>query len=103
MILADGVSLRLRVRPAASRTAILGWTRLVDNHGAVLVAVAAPPEDGKANDAAIRLLAKAWDLPKSRITLLAGATARNKTLHVAGEPASINARLSRWLADLPLV
>lgn len=64
------------------------------------VRVTEPPEDGKANAALIKLLAKAWKLPKSSLTLVAGHSDRRKTLAVAGEPAELLCDLQRWLAAL---
>ena len=100
-VAADGVTLRIRLRPGASRNAVLGRGRLADGAAAVLAAVSAPPEDGKANAALIQLLAKAWRVPKSRIAIVSGATARSKIVHVAGAPATLAAELGAWLAALP--
>lgn len=58
------------------------------------VLVTAPPEDGKANAAVIKLLAKAWRLPKSAFVVIAGETDRNKVLFVAGDPMALEARLA---------
>ncbi len=51
--------------------------------GVVNLRTTATPEDGKANDAVLALLAKALDCPRSTLTLVRGATARNKVIHVA--------------------
>lgn len=48
----------------------------------LLVAITATPEDGKANDAILALLAAALDRPKSSLTLVSGATGRDKRIHV---------------------
>ncbi|MEO0056967.1 MAG: hypothetical protein RIT17_404 [Pseudomonadota bacterium] len=50
---------------------------------AVLVKVRAPADKGAANAAVIAVLARALDLPASRLTLLRGATSRQKLLGVA--------------------
>jgi uncharacterized protein (TIGR00251 family) len=97
----EGVRLRVRVRPGASRTAILGRTVLSDGEIAVRVAVSAPPEDGKANAAVIALLAKAWRVPKNKITIVLGATGRNKLLLVSGGPVDLMTTLTSWLHALP--
>jgi uncharacterized protein (TIGR00251 family) len=69
--------LRVRLTPRASRDAIDGW------HDGVLHArVAAAPVDGAANEALVRLLAKAVGVPKSRIAIIAGTTSREKTLEI---------------------
>ena len=46
------------------------------------VKVNAPPTDGKANTAAIRLLTQHFNIPKSRITLLSGHTSRKKIVEI---------------------
>jgi uncharacterized protein len=46
--------------------------------------VTAPPVEGAANDALIALLAKALSVPRSRVTIVRGATARHKRIAVAG-------------------
>ncbi len=50
----------------------------------VLVRVTAPPAEGAANAAVIETLSKALGVPKSRLTIVAGATARVKRVAVAG-------------------
>ena len=97
---ASGVRLRLRVKPGASRVAVLGRTILADGSEAVVVAVSAPPEDGKANAAVIALLTKSWRLPKSRIDIVAGAAARTKLVEITGESAVLMATIGPWLAVL---
>lgn len=56
------------------------------------------PDKGKANAAVIALLAKALDVPKSRIGVTAGDTARLKTIEIAGDGATLVAKLEPLLA-----
>ena len=49
------------------------------------VRVTAAPDDGKANAAILALLAKALGRPRSAISLLRGASARNKLVRIASE------------------
>ena len=63
--------------PGAARDEV----RIVD--GAVQFRVTAPPADGAANEAALRLLATALDRPRRDLTLLRGATARIKLVGIA--------------------
>ena len=61
--------------------------------GRLLVKVRAKPEDGKANDAVIGLLARALGIAPSRIELLRGATSREKLVRFAvQEPLSRRTR-----------
>ena len=99
----DGVMLRIRLRPGASRNAVLGRSVLANGDEVVTAAVSAPPEDGKANASLIQLLAKIWRQPKTGVTIIGGATARNKLLHIAGPPAALMVKLGTWLDTLPVV
>jgi hypothetical protein len=64
------------------------------------VRVTEAPEGGKANAAVVKLLAKAWKLPKGTLRVAAGTKDRRKTLLVAGDPDTLAARLRTWLAGL---
>jgi uncharacterized protein len=92
----DGVLLKLRVTPRARRSAIDGLIEDADGETRLKIAVTAAPDGGAANEAAIGLLAKTWRMPKSAFSIAAGATDRRKTLHIAGDPADLAARLDRW-------
>jgi uncharacterized protein (TIGR00251 family) len=78
----DGLVLSVRVQPRASKNEILD---VRDGH--LRVRTTAPPDDGKANRAVIRLIAKYLRVAPSRITLLRGNTRRNKQLRVTGPVA----------------
>jgi uncharacterized protein YggU (UPF0235/DUF167 family) len=58
------------------------------------VRIKAVPDKGKANVAAIGLLAKALGVSKSAIKLVSGDTARFKTIEIAGDPAALAARIT---------
>jgi uncharacterized protein (TIGR00251 family) len=92
----DGLMLRLRVTPRARHEAIAGCGPEADGSAALKVAVTAVAEDGKANQAVIALLARAWHLPRSSLSLVQGAGARNKRLHLAGDPAQLQALITQW-------
>jgi uncharacterized protein YggU (UPF0235/DUF167 family) len=64
-----------------------------DGHAVLRLRVAAPPDKGRANAAAIALLGAALGVPKSAIAVTAGATSRLKTVTVAGDGAALAARL----------
>jgi hypothetical protein len=96
----DGLLVDLRLQPGASRAKVDGLAVLDDGATVLKVRVTEPPEGGKANAALIKLLAKAWKLPKSALTLVAGHTDRRKTIAVAGDPAALKRDLECWLAGL---
>ncbi|CAK0771633.1 conserved hypothetical protein [uncultured Gammaproteobacteria bacterium] len=90
---ADGVRLVVRVTPRAGREAITGLAVTAEGGRVLKVALTAVPEDGKANKVLVALLAKSWRVPKTSITVIAGATDRNKVLHIAGDPETLAHRL----------
>lgn len=67
----------MRVTPGASRDAVAIADSIVQ------LRVTAPPADGAANEAVLRLLAAALDRPRRDLTLLRGATARIKLIGIA--------------------
>ncbi|HQZ38141.1 MAG TPA: DUF167 domain-containing protein [Vicinamibacterales bacterium] len=71
--------LAVRVVPRASRAGVTG-TRA----GAVLVRLASAPVDGAANAELIEILARALDLPRRAVTIVAGAASRLKRIRVEG-------------------
>lgn len=83
-----GTRLRLRVHPKARKDTITGV-----HAGALKVSVTAPPERGKANEAVVKVLAKALDLPKQAVAIVAGETSQDKTVVVALEPEELRGRL----------
>jgi uncharacterized protein (TIGR00251 family) len=67
------------VSPGASRTELVG------RHGEGWKArVAAAPERGRANEGLLDLLAEKLGLPRSRLEVVSGRTARRKVVEVAG-------------------
>jgi uncharacterized protein YggU (UPF0235/DUF167 family) len=70
----------------------------VRTDGTVRARVAAPPANGAANAALLRLLAEVLDLPRSRLAIIAGATGRHKRVLVTDlSPESLTRRLVRAL------
>ena len=88
----------VRLQPRARRSAVGGVAELGDGTAVLKAMVGEPPEGGKANAALIKLLAKAWKLPKSAIRIVAGQSSRQKTLLIAGDPEELRERLELWLA-----
>jgi uncharacterized protein (TIGR00251 family) len=76
---ADFVLVDVRVVPRAARGEIVG-----ERAGRLLIRVTAPPLEGRANDAVRRLLAKAAGVGVSRVQVVRGERARDKTLRIDG-------------------
>ena len=94
-VAASGVEVRVRAAPRAGRDAIDGVAALADGGAALKIHVRAAPEDGAANEAVRRILAKALGRPASAVSLRAGATGRLKTFLVDGDPAALCGRLAQ--------
>lgn len=90
----EGVLVRLRVSPGAKITSIKG----LYGETAIRLSVDAPPVDGKANAAAERYLAELFGVPRSGVSVVNGASGRDKTVLVHGaEPEEVRARLDALL------
>ena len=87
---AASTRIRLRVSPGAGRAQIVG------RHGdAWKVRVTAAPEQGRANDAVLRLLADALALPRDALVLVSGHGVRDKIVELTGlGPALVERRLA---------
>ncbi len=78
-----GVRLTVYVQPGASRSNIVG------RHGdAIKVRLAAPPVDGRANEALVVFIATKCGVASSDVTLVRGHVSRRKTLDVTGVSAT---------------
>ena len=69
----DDLVVSVRVTARARHNEVCGVA-----NGFLQIRTTAPPEDGKANKAVVKLLAEFIDVAPSRIRLLRGATSRNK-------------------------
>lgn len=72
----------VRVTPNSAQTKISGKFIDEKNQEYLKINVAAVPEDGKANEELIKFLAKKLKIPKSKIEIIRGETARIKVLKV---------------------
>ena len=96
----EGLRVALKVVPKAARAGVAGVVTDAAGRAALKVRVTEAPEGGKANAAVVKLLAKAWKLPKGALGITAGAKDRRKTLLVAGDGSALEARLGAWLNGL---
>ena len=75
--------LRVRVKPGAHAERV---SREPD--GSLLVSVRARAQEGKANEAVVKAVAKALRVPKSSVRIVSGLSSRTKTLEVPGSESS---------------
>ena len=94
---ADGVVLGVRLTPKSSRDEILG----VETFGGVAVLkarVRALPEEGRANDALVKLIAKWLGMPPSTVLVAQGGKSRLKQVRIEGDADSLLARIAARLS-----
>jgi hypothetical protein len=88
-----GLRLMVRLTPRAGRDALGGLREIEPEQPLLLARVAAPPLEGAANAALVKLMAKALGVSKSAVTIAAGETSRIKALDIAGDAAALEAAL----------
>ncbi|SMX25944.1 hypothetical protein TRP8649_00016 [Pelagimonas phthalicica] len=71
-----GTTIQIRVTPKAARS------RIERGSDGLRIYVTTVPENGKANAAVLKLLAKALGVPKSRMSIIRGLQSRDKTIKV---------------------
>lgn len=76
--------LAVRLTPRGGRDAIEGFAEDEAGRLVLKARVAAPPVEGEANAALVRLLAKALGVPRSAVRIASGGTGRLKILEIDG-------------------
>lgn len=66
----------VRVTPHAKQN------KVVETDGVLRVYTTTAPENGRANDAVVELLSEYFDVPKSKIKIVRGLTARDKVISI---------------------
>ncbi len=93
----EAASLRVHLQPKSSSEGIVG-----EADGILKLRVTAPPVNGRANEACLRLLAKVLELPLSRFQISSGQHARLKTIRIKAATAhAIRAKLREILERSP--
>lgn len=89
----EGVTVMVKVQPKSRRPGLQGTTLSADGPR-LRIGVSEAAEDGRATRAACAVLAQALSVPASAVRLLQGATNREKTLAVAGDPTTLTEKLA---------
>ncbi len=90
---AEGCVLPVRAQPGARRAGVQG-----EQAGALKVAVTAPPQDGRANEALVEALRQALGVKRSQVELIGGQTSRDKRFLIRGlKRAELEKRLAALL------
>jgi uncharacterized protein len=88
-----GAMFAVRVSTRASRTAITGVMG-EGSDAVVKIALAAPPVDGRANEALVAYLAATLDIARADIAITAGAQSKNKKIRIRSlTPEQVRQRL----------
>lgn len=75
----DTLTLTIHAQPGAKKSEVAGL------HGdALKIRIAAPPVEGKANEALIAFIAQLFDVPRKQVRLITGDTSRHKRVEVTG-------------------
>ncbi len=96
----DGLRVAIRLSPRAKGDRLLAIAA-VEGGRVVKASVTAPAERGRANEALLQLLARAWHLPRRDLSIVAGSTSRNKTVHIDGDPRQLIDKIAPEIAGLP--
>ncbi len=83
----------IRVTPRSAKPGIGGWRAGADGREELEVRVAEAPADGAANDAVVKLLAKALGLSRSEVSIVAGHSSRHKRVGVPFDGEEVRHRL----------
>lgn len=93
-----GVTVRVRVTPRGGADRIDGPGADASGTPFLRVRVSAVAEKGRANDAMLKMLARAWRVPRSTLSVISGETGRTKLVSVSGDTDRLMADLGAWLA-----
>ena len=85
----NGIVLFVRLTPKAALDRVDGVETTADGRSHLKARVRAVPENGAANRALERMMAKALGVPVSAVSVVAGGTSRLKTLRVVGDAAEL--------------
>ncbi|MEO5857658.1 MAG: DUF167 domain-containing protein [Pyrinomonadaceae bacterium] len=75
----EAITFTVRVGPRASKNEIVG-----ELEGSLKIRISAPPVDGAANEEVVKVLAKAFGVAKSNVTIVSGETSKTKRVSVIG-------------------
>ena len=84
----------VRVTPRSAKPGIGAWRTGADGREELEIRVAEAPADGAANEAVLRLLAKALGISRSELSIISGQSSRHKRLSIPFDAKEARRRLS---------
>jgi uncharacterized protein len=97
----DGLRVAIRLLPRARTDRLVAVATSATGGHVLKATVTAPAEAGRANEALLQLLARAWRLSRRDLSIVAGSTSRNKTVHVSGDAQRLVEQVAPEIARLP--
>jgi uncharacterized protein (TIGR00251 family) len=92
-------TLAIRVTPRSAKPGIGGWRESADGRKELEVRVAEAPTDGAANDAVVKLIAKALGISRGQVAIIAGVSSRHKRLATPFDAEELDRRLGEKKGD----
>jgi uncharacterized protein (TIGR00251 family) len=94
-----GIALAIRVIPRAKTDEVSE----IMADGTIKIRLKAPPVEGKANQALVKLLSKVLEVPQNTIEIIGGETRRNKLVAVLDvDPVAVQAKISQHILNSTL-
>jgi uncharacterized protein len=100
-VVEDGLRVAIRLVPRAKAEGLVAIAATAEGSRVVKATVTAPAEGGRANEALLQLLARAWRIPRRDLAIIHGFTSRDKAVRVAGDPQKLIKKITHEIARLP--
>ena len=97
----DGVRVAIRLKPGAKAARVAAVAAAAGDRQELVASVTERPQNGRANEALLRLLASAWQLPRRDLRIVSGAAGRHKVVQITGDPQRLLAYLAGLIAVPP--
>ena len=97
----DGLRVAIRLSPRARTDRLVAVAASAEGGYVLKATVTAPAEAGRANEALLQLLARAWHVPRRDLSIIAGSTSRDKVVRIAGDPQRLVEQVAPEIARLP--
>jgi uncharacterized protein len=91
----------IRLRPGAKADRLVAVAPGAGGRQELVASVTEPPQNGRANEALLRLLASVWRLPPRDLRIVTGSAGRHKMVQITGDPQQLLTYLADLIAALP--
>ena len=78
----QNINMMVKVKAGAKKDEVISYDKQDDGNYILKLSVKQVPENGKANDAVIKLLAKTFDIKRSDIEIISGFTNNRKIIRI---------------------